>query len=136
MSGFNQKNKDVVIDGKKFLRLCPSSEIFEGKGKKFQFGEEYDMQLAIFRYKGKLYSLTNICPHRHIDRIHEGILKDGYVICPEHGWTYSLDTGDNKFQKQGIKGLKKFEVFEQNGFVYIEEPDFELPRWKIAPLNE
>lgn len=127
---------EEYFDGKKYLILCPSSEIFEGKGKKFQFGEEFEMQIAVFRYKGELFAVYNICPHRHIDRIYDGILRDGFVMCPEHGWTYSLYTGENKFQKQGQKGLKKFEVFEKNGFVYIEEPTFEIPKWKTMPLNE
>ncbi len=135
MSNDNFKFKAVEIEGKKYLVLCQSSEIYEGKGKKFQFGEEFEKQLAVFRYKGELFAVYNICPHRHIDKIHNGILKDGFVMCPEHGWTYSLSTGENKFQKQGKKGLKKFVVFEQNGYVYIEEPNFDIPKWKIEPLN-
>lgn len=132
----NFKYKSEFIDGKKYLIICPSSEIFEGKGKKFHFGDEFEMQIAVFRFKGKLIALENICPHRHIDKIYDGIIKDGYVICPEHGWTYSLSTGENKYQKQGRRGLKKFEVFEKNGLVYIEEPKFDLPKWKIYPMSE
>jgi nitrite reductase/ring-hydroxylating ferredoxin subunit len=136
MTNDKTKYKEVFIEGKKYFLLCPSNEIFEGKGKRFHFGNEFEMQIAVFRYKGELFAVYNICPHRHIDRIYDGIIKDGYVMCPEHGWTYSLSTGENKFQKQGRKGLKKFEVFEKNGFVYIEEPVFEIPKWKTLPISE
>ncbi len=121
----------IDINGKKYIKICPSKEIFERKGKRFQIEDDYDKQVAIFRLNGKLYCLHNICPHRHQDQIHNGIIKDGTVTCPLHGWSYYIDTGENTNPKQGLKKLDTFEIFEQDGFVFIEYPQFKIPKWRL-----
>jgi nitrite reductase/ring-hydroxylating ferredoxin subunit len=131
MSGFLQY-KEIKQDGQSFLKLCSSADIYEGKAERFFFGDDNDMQIAVFRIRGKLYAVHNICPHRHIDRIHEGIISGLNVMCPEHGWTFSLIDGKNINKKQGVKGLRTFKVFEKNGYVFIEEPDFKTAKWKFG----
>ncbi len=125
-----------TIDGKEFLKLGRSVDFFEKKGKKFVFGDNVEEQIAVLRFEKKLYALSNICPHRHQDQIHNGFLENGNVICPAHGWTYSLETGDNVNFKQGIRRLKKFNIIEQDGFVFLEKPEFEVPLWKINLTND
>lgn len=120
----------ITKNGKTYLKICKSSDLFAGKGKRFFFGDDYVMQLAVFRIKSKLYCLHNICPHRYQDVIHQGIIKDLQVTCPAHGWTYSLEDGQNIIRKQGIKSLATFEIFEEEGSVYIEEPVFQIPKWR------
>lgn len=120
----------IKIGDKHYLCVAKSDEIKEGKGKRIKLGEEYEEQVAILRYCNKLYCLSNICPHRHLDSIYKGILLDGKVICPEHGWTYDLTTGLNVEPQKGTKSLKVYEVIEIENFVFIPEIQFELPRWK------
>ena len=120
----------IVIENLEFIKICKSKEVFESKGLKIQFDGDDDFQLAIFRVNGNLYCLENICPHRHADRIFEGIIDNLTVMCPLHGWTYSLETGQNVNQRQGIKSLKNFKVIEIDGNVYIEKPNFEIPKWR------
>lgn len=122
--------KEVYIDGVKYIEVCNSNDILENKGFKIQFPEDDDFQLAIFRINKELICLDNICPHRHADKIYDGVIKDYTVTCPLHGWTFSLCTGENVNQRQGIKGLKKYLCFELNGKVYIEDPQFEIPKWR------
>ncbi|MFP4369657.1 MAG: Rieske (2Fe-2S) protein [Candidatus Kapaibacterium sp.] len=124
--------EELEIKGGKYLRLCRSDELVEGKGLKVIIDDDLDKQVAVIRLEGKLYCLFNICPHRHADRIHEGILDKNEltVMCPLHGWTYSLETGNNINAKQGIKGLKTFEVFEDHGYIYIEKPRLDIPKWR------
>lgn len=125
------ENFEVLVkDTKKYLKVCNSNEVFEGKGKQIIFEGDDDFQLAIFRVNSKLFALENICPHRHADRIFEGIIKEHTVMCPLHGWTYSLETGQNINQKQGIRSLKNYDVFEVDGYVYVEKPQFEIPKWR------
>ena len=121
---------EMIIDGKKFIEVCNSNDIFEKKGIKIQLPEDDDFQVAIFRVDGNLVCLDNICPHRHADRIHEGIIRDNTITCPLHGWTYSLKTGENVNKHQGLKNLNKYECVEKDGKVYIEEPKFEIPIWR------
>lgn len=125
-----------VISDREYLKVCPSDEVFERKGTRIQYDEDEDMQVAIFRISGKLYCLWNICPHRHKDQIYNGIIKDLKVICPEHGWTYSLETGENVNKRQGMRGLDKFDVFEEDGWVYIEKPNISIPKWRQDNFNE
>ncbi len=125
------KYAEREIDGKIYVKVARSDEIYDGKGYKFAFEEDDDMQIAVFRVKGKLYCLHNICPHRHGERIYEAIIYDNLTIaCPLHFWTYSLETGENINQKQGIKGLRKFDVFEENGEVWAEKPQYAPPKWR------
>lgn len=120
----------LIINSKEYIFLCKSEEIKENRAIRVQVGQEFEEQVAIFRIAGKLFCLTNICPHRHKDSIHRGFLADGKVTCPEHGWTYDLVTGRNINTRQGLRSLKAFPVFELNGLVLVQTLDFELPKWK------
>ncbi|HRP02766.1 MAG TPA: Rieske 2Fe-2S domain-containing protein [Candidatus Kapabacteria bacterium] len=121
---------EIYIDGVKYLEVCNSKDVVESKGTKIQLPDDDDFQVAIFRINGELICLDNICPHRHADKIYDGIIKDNNVTCPLHGWTYSLQTGENINKSQGLKSLKKYHCFEQSGKVYLEEPIFEVPKWR------
>ena len=62
-----QDNSEQIIEinGKDFQFICYSQEIKEGKGKRITFKDDIDTQFAVFRINGKLYCVSNICPHRH-----------------------------------------------------------------------
>ncbi|MCX7879604.1 MAG: Rieske 2Fe-2S domain-containing protein [Ignavibacteria bacterium] len=119
-----------LINGKWALCVACSSEVKEGSGIRVVVGEDYNEQIAIFRYKSKLFCLSNICPHKHIDSLFRGVLKNGKISCPEHGWTYNLETGENLSLKEGSKRIKTFEVCETDGFVYVFGLKFDKPKWK------
>lgn len=125
-----EQYKTFAKGDKEFLFVCKSEDAIERKGIKVQFPEDIDFQVAIIRLNGKLHCLDNICPHRHADKIYDGIIKDDTVICPLHGWTYSIITGENTNKHQGLKYLKKYDIYEENGNVFIEKPDFKIPKWR------
>jgi nitrite reductase/ring-hydroxylating ferredoxin subunit len=52
-------------------------------------------------------------------------------VCPVHFWTYNLQTGQNINQKQGIKSLNSYKIFEKDGIVYLEDPKIDLPKWRL-----
>ncbi len=122
--------EEIEKNGKTFKFICYSKDLKEGKGKRIAFEDDVDSQFAVFRINDKLYSVSNICPHRHATRIFEGILKGLTVTCPLHGWTYSLQTGENINKKQGIKKLDIYEIFEEGGKVYMEKPTIKIPKWR------
>ncbi len=135
MKNEQDKYKRIQINDNDYLIIARSEEIFEGKGRQFFFGDEHDMQLAVFRVKGTLYCVNNICPHRHQDQIHNGIIDDLNIVCPVHYWTYNLQTGQNINQKQGVKSLSSYEIFESDGLVYLEDPKIDLPKWRTNKLE-
>lgn len=123
----------MEIDGINYANVARSKDIVEGKGYQFIFQEDYDLQIAVIRFESKLYCFHNICPHRHADKIHEGIIdkKNKTLTCPLHGWTYTLETGENTNKHQGIKHLVKFSIFEEDGLVWAEIPsDRLIPAWR------
>lgn len=122
--------KSLDIDGKLFVKVCNADELVPNKGLKVQFEDDIDMEVSIFKIENEYFCVTNICPHKHQPVIYKGILKDCTVTCPAHGWTYDLHTGENTNKHQGTKYLKKYEVFELNGEIYIEKPELDIPKWR------
>lgn len=122
--------KKIIIDSKEYIFLCRSEDLKEGKSIRVQVGNEFEEQVALFRFNGRIFCLTNICPHRHRDSMHRGFIFDGKITCPEHGWTYDLETGKNVDHCQGLKSLKSFKILEKNGLIITTSLEFELPKWK------
>ena len=50
--------------------------------------------VALFNDGGTFHALENTCLHRG-GPIGEGVLEDGIVTCPWHGWQYHAGTGEN-----------------------------------------
>lgn len=87
-----------------FTRICSFIELKEHAGKRFVFE---DLELALFKLEGKIYALSNICPHQHTAMIYDGFIENGCVICPAHGWMFDLQTGNTP---EGRKGLDVYET--------------------------
>jgi NAD(P)H-dependent nitrite reductase small subunit len=132
MDFFEKKSfPEIERDGKIYAQVCLADDVYEGKGKQIKFPEDLDMQIALFRMQGNLYALENICPHRHADKIFDGVIRDMTVMCPLHGWTYEIDTGENIIKHQGVKSLRKYDVYEEDGKVWVEKPKTDvIPKWR------
>ncbi len=48
--------------------------------------------LAVFHQPEGIFVLDNRCPHRDAP-LHEGVCRDGFVICPWHNARFDLRTG-------------------------------------------
>jgi phenylpropionate dioxygenase-like ring-hydroxylating dioxygenase large terminal subunit len=51
-------------------------------------------RIALFRENGKVYALSNRCPHRGIPLSEARREFPGTISCVYHGWTYDLKTGE------------------------------------------
>jgi nitrite reductase/ring-hydroxylating ferredoxin subunit len=105
-----------------FFRLCKTTDIKEGYGKRY-FAN--DTEVAVFKVNGNIYALSNICPHQHSAIIYDGIIEDDFVVCPAHGWKFNLATG---LQPQGNRGLDAYEIIISGDDVYVKVIKKEL-RW-------
>jgi nitrite reductase (NADH) small subunit len=66
-------------------------EIPVGEGRAFAVDGE---QIAVFRLRdGSLRGLGAICPHKG-GPLADGLMDGHVVVCPLHGFTYDLSTGD------------------------------------------
>jgi nitrite reductase/ring-hydroxylating ferredoxin subunit len=118
------------INGKMLIKVCESKRLPEKRGIKVHFPEDEDLQIAVFRVKGEIYVVDNICPHRHQDRLYEGIIKDETITCPLHGWTYSLVNGNNLNKRQGVKMLECYYGTDYEGWIWVEKPKLKIPKWR------
>jgi len=69
---------------------CNIDEIKEWKGKRVVVD---GIEIALFKAEGKVYAISNVCPHNHFSMLHEGEFKDCVVTCPMHGYSYDVRTG-------------------------------------------
>lgn len=103
-----------MVDIAEFKKICRLDSLKAGCGKKFVIDE---VEIALFRLEEGVYAVSNICPHQHSAVIYDGIVEDGFVVCPVHGWKFSLSTGK---QPAGYNGLDSYEVKIIDDSVYIK----------------
>jgi len=130
-------NNIQTISDKEYIQVCKSGDLTEGIGKKIELSTDSgdDIEIALFRVKGKLFAVSNICPHNQYNRIYYGMIHNFNVTCPVHGWRFSLVTGEKIGSIKG-KGLEKFNVIEKDGVIYIEKPHEKQPKWMTGNENE
>ncbi len=97
-----------------FIKVCKYAELKENTGKQFFIN---DLEIALFKVDGKIYALSNICPHQKTHLMHEGLIENGIVYCPIHGWSFLLS--DGKFP-DGSKGLDSYETKVIGDYVYVK----------------
>jgi DMSO/TMAO reductase YedYZ heme-binding membrane subunit/nitrite reductase/ring-hydroxylating ferredoxin subunit len=51
-------------------------------------------RVAIVRFHGALYALSNVCPHQN-GPLGEGCVRDEYLECPWHGYQFDPRTGQS-----------------------------------------
>ena len=49
-------------------------------------------RVAVVRTDGALYAISNVCPHQN-GPLGEGVVRDGYLECPWHGYQFDPKTG-------------------------------------------
>lgn len=49
--------------------------------------------ILLVNSKGRFYACDNECPHQG-SPLSGGIVKDGFISCPRHGYRFDLKTGD------------------------------------------
>ena len=103
-----------------FTKVCKTTALKEKEGRRFIVDE---VDVAIFMYNGEIYALSNICPHQHAALIYDGFIEDESVVCPSHGWMFSLKTGR---MADGRKGIDSYEVQIIDKDVYVKVKKKEL----------
>ncbi len=97
-----------------FQKVCEVSDLKEKIGKRFMID---DVDVALFKVDGKIFALSNICPHKHAAIIYDGFIEENKIYCPSHGWAFNLETG-----KVGStnRGLDKYEVEIRDEEVFVK----------------
>ncbi len=105
-----------------YFKLCHISELKEKTGKRFFIN---DTDIAVFKIDGRIYAVSNICPHQKSALIYEGTIEGCNVVCPLHGWEFNLENGK---KNNGGNGLKTYKIKIENDYVFAEVIPQEL-KW-------
>ncbi len=96
-----------------FERVADISEVEEGKARVINIeGDE----VALFNIRGKIFAISNICPHRG-GPLAEGEIDGNTIICPWHAWQFNIETGKGvNFPVQ----VKKYDVKIEGKEIFID----------------
>src|SRR5437899_7119882 len=76
--------------------------------------------VAVFLYEGKFRAIGNTCNHKG-GPLSEGRLRGEFVMCPWHGWEYSVVTGKGP-AGYDEEQVPSFAVEERTDGVYVQTP--------------
>ncbi len=84
----------------------------QGKAKEFLCSGK---PVCIANVNGTLTAIDNVCPHRG-GPLSDGVILDGKIICPWHGWAFDPETGQSvQVPDTGVKtyalSIEKEDVF-------------------------
>ena len=119
---------------KEEIFVTEASSLNEGERKVFSVGSR---EVGVYRVNGHLYAYENHCAHQggpacegmmmpKIEEVlgenktfqmHRFNYDEWHIVCPWHAWEYDLRTGE--FVVDRSRRLKKYEVFERGGKIFI-----------------
>jgi sulfoxide reductase heme-binding subunit YedZ len=74
-------------------------------------------RVAVVRKDSTLYAISNVCPHQN-GPLGEGVVRDGYLECPWHGYQFDPCTG------QGPPGftdsVPRYDLIHKDGRTYLK----------------
>ena len=70
--------------------LCELDELTEGRAKPVDVA---GFKLAVFLDRHVPTAIDELCPHANRS-LAGGWVEAGCAVCPAHGWTFKLDTGE------------------------------------------
>ncbi len=96
-----------------YFSVADAASLPPGQGRTvFLRGREY----ALFNVNGELHAIDNECPHRGAP-LGAGLLENGKVHCPLHGWAFDPKTGACE-TKLGCE-IKTYPTKIENGAVFL-----------------
>ena len=96
-----------------FVKIANVNDVRQGQGKTISVN---GVEIALFNIDGNFYAIDNTCPHRG-GPLGEGMLDDGIVTCPWHGWKFNVATGKNVSMPVDVK---RFEVKVEGEDVLVD----------------
>ena len=87
-------NGELSSPAREFFFACQISEI-PASGRRGKVVSMEGTEVALFNFDGKIFAISNICPHEMSPLLASGIvdLEARTVACPLHGWTFEIVTG-------------------------------------------
>lgn len=98
-----------------WVAVADSHELADGGAIERVSGSDF---VAIFRHQGELFAIEGLCAH-HGGPLSQGVVENGCVTCPWHGWQYRLCDGTQSTSGQQL--LATFDVREEGGKIEVRK---------------
>ena len=82
-------DRPAPADADGLILLGTFTGLGEGRAVTVNVGGE---RIAVVRKDGALWAISNVCPHQN-GPLGEGVVRDGYLECPWHGYQFDPCTG-------------------------------------------
>ena len=99
--------------------VCRLDELNEGRGRTVRLAAMPDRYLAVFLVDGAIRCIDNECPHVG-SPLSRGAVQDGRVVCPSHGWTFDLTTGELCTVFGVQPGVRTYRTEVRDEIVYVD----------------
>jgi nitrite reductase/ring-hydroxylating ferredoxin subunit len=96
--------------------VCRRQDLPKGRGWPVRVGQT---NIAVFEAAGALYAVENRCLHVG-NPLDDGVVSEGCVTCPWHGWRYDLRTGDHLTAFGRRHGVRTYRVRQEGDEVLVE----------------
>jgi nitrite reductase (NADH) small subunit len=95
-----------------WIEACKVDELPSGSRKLIKV---HNIEIALFNLEGRIYAVTNRCPHRGGPLVRGFIDSAGGVKCPMHGWRFDLRDGRSERPARATV----YPVKVENGLLYL-----------------
>ena len=96
------------------IRIAAVDEVPPGRCKVVELG---DRSLAVFNVDGQFYATDNSCLHQG-GPLGEGDVDGTRVVCPWHGWSFDLVSGECDLDP--AMKLARYPVRVADGAIFVE----------------
>jgi nitrite reductase/ring-hydroxylating ferredoxin subunit len=98
-----------------FIKLATQSELpAADQAKEFPCGNK---TICIANVNGAYSAMDNVCLHRG-GPLGAGVILDGKVVCPWHGWEWDPETGEAVHDRRTKIAVYRLKI--ENGDVLVE----------------
>jgi NADPH-dependent 2,4-dienoyl-CoA reductase/sulfur reductase-like enzyme/nitrite reductase/ring-hydroxylating ferredoxin subunit len=109
-------------------KVARVDDLKDGQMMKVIVGER---AVLLARLDGSFYATGAICPH-YGGTLTDGLLHEGWVMCPLHQATFDVKTG-HVLEPPPLNGIPRFDVRVDGADVYVNVPD-DVPERVPSPM--
>lgn len=102
-----------MLEAQEWVPVAPQESLASGDLLAIRVGER---DLVLGRDGDTLFALQARCPHQGTPLV-DGIIARGHVVCPSHGWRFSVQTGQLDLVPETC--LQRFAVRVKDGAIEV-----------------
>ncbi len=117
------------FENNKYIPLVEIDKLKDKRPFLIEVKGEINKRVVVVLVDSEIFAIGDVCPHQHKHSLHQGYVENYYLTCPEHGWTFSLRTGENKDKSIGIQKIEIFEVKLVGRYVFLRVDNIVNNKW-------